>query len=375
MIAKKVKYFIASVLSTFGTVCMISVPLENISIILYGLLFLLFLFFYKHEYGVKTVETFGCAVLFTIFIILGKGWYNEVWYAEKLENVLRFLAAAAGILIAFDHMIAALFHFVNLQEQEIRKDALTDSHKGRMLYFLSFSVLWVIYFIFFLNQYPGSLSCDTPSQLAQALGVEEFSNANPLVNTLIVTLCVRLGMLLFGNVNTGVALYTLAQFTLAAAVYAYVITCIYKKGYHIGFVLFAFLFFGFVPFNVNYAIGMWKDTFFSVIFLLTITFLWDILEKEDVRALQKCLLLVLAFVCSLARNSGWSALGCTGVLLFFYGKNLNKVVYAFLGGSGVADYNSDCISLSGHIEWRRYIYIIRSPSAGWASSGGRLLAG
>lgn len=127
---------------------------------------------------------------------------------------------------------------------------------GRRVFVLSFLLLWSTYFVFFLNQYPGVLDCDTPTQMAQALGRIRFENANPLVNTLCVTLCVRVGRALFGEINGGLALYTVFQLTFAAGVFAYTVSVIWQKGYSKGAVAASHLFFNAVPYNIAFAIGM-----------------------------------------------------------------------------------------------------------------------
>ena len=204
---------------------------------------------------------------------------------------------------------------------------------GRRVFAFSFLLLWVTYFVFFLNQYPGVFDCDTPTQMAQALGKAHFENANPLINTLCVTLCVRVGSFLFGNINGGLALYTVSQLTFAAGIFAYTVSVIWRKGYSKGTVIASHLFFNAVPYNIAFAIGMWKDTFFALFFLWTMVRLWVLLDRQPERR-DLIGVFLLALVTSLARNSGWSALLLGAAAMYLLGGE-KRLAAALSGGVAV----------------------------------------
>ena len=164
--------------------------------------------------------------------------------------------------------------------------------------------------------YPGTLSCDTPDQLRQAVELKDFNNLNPLINTLVLTACVQIGKA-FGTVNTGIALYTFVQFTIYSFVAAYVVYVLYSKGFHI-FIEFLITCYFIWPINLMYATGMWKDTFFAVLFLMTLAYCYAYID-EDLEISNYVIIGLLSFISSLARNSGWSSLGVGAILLIIYG--------------------------------------------------------
>lgn len=186
--------------------------------------------------------------------------------------------------------------------------------------------------------YPGTLSCDTPSQLQQAVELGGFNNLNPFVNTLVVAGCIQVGMVL-GTVNTGIALYTLVQFTIYSFVAAYVVYVLYSKGFHIFIEIFVTCYFIW-PINLIYATGMWKDTFFAEFFLMTLVYSYAHINK-DFKILNFAILAALSFISSLARNSGWSSLGVGAILLVAYSikesrYNILKIGQAQLAGVIIA---------------------------------------
>lgn len=298
------------------------------------------------------------AFFFLLCIALGQD-LPGVWLADRTFGGLGKLIFYLLILY-FLFEIAIDFFYKKLCSTgcKVRGEERKDRSGIIRCYFFSFLVMWTVYFIYFLNQYPGSLSCDTPQQLKQAAGLSAFENANPFINTFMISVFVRVGRILSDDINLGVGFYTLFQLTAAALIYAYVVTTVYQKGFHKAIAALTFFYFAFVPFNIVYAVGMWKDTFFSIFFLLTITYIWNVMEAAVVKRSQWILLGGLTVLTSLCRNSGWSALLflvvflvihalkrdrkqlklagviVTGILLNFF---ITSVLYPAVGVSGGGD--------------------------------------
>ena len=254
---------------TVGSVYFVTAEFRQVSCLVYIILYVLFFTYLKEKGMVKTnKEVKILSTLFCTFIILGNDylgkWMNPTAEYERIAIV----CSIVGSGFIFNAILNSLYLVWNKYDERIKGKERENSFKCMCISFLS---MWLIYMIYFLNQYPGSLSCDTPAQLGQAMGVAPFGNANPLINTLVLTACVQSGIRLWGNVNAGVAIYTVVQLTLAALIFSYAVSVIYKKGYHKLVVLASFGFWGLVPYNIVYATGMWKDTFFALSFLLVLT--------------------------------------------------------------------------------------------------------
>lgn len=184
---------------------------------------------------------------------------------------------------------------------------------------LAFVIIWVSCFVIYLNMYPGTLSCDTPGQLREAVTLQDFENYNPLINTLVLTFFVQIGMQI-QSVNLGVAFYTLFQFTLYALAAAYTLGVLIRVKDSI-YVRVAGLIFFLFPINLIYATGMWKDTFFAVILLFNMAFILSMIENgKELDRKQKITLFISTLLSSLARNSGWSAIVVEALVLLFYAK-------------------------------------------------------
>lgn len=189
------------------------------------------------------------------------------------------------------------------------RNPLPDSRKFEGYVILgSFLLIFIVDLFFYLNQWPGSLSCDTPGQLAQAVGDAKLENLNPLINTVVIKACVQLVLFLQGTVSGGVALYTFLQMIFMVLVSVYAVWVIYKQNIGRGLVYFAILFFAFSPINIAYYIGMWKDTFFAGWFLLCISRIFYCYQKDSMSKKDILLNLIVVVTACLARNSGWSAI-------------------------------------------------------------------
>lgn len=193
-----------------------------------------------------------------------------------------------------------------------------------------FSVIWIPCFIIFLNLYPGTLSCDTPKQLSEAMLDAHFENANPMINTLVITMFVQLGTKISGS-NLGIAMYTVFQFTLYAFVMSYCIEVLIRRKINRLLILFAFVFYAANPINLLYAVGMWKDSFFAIFFGATIAFTYDSIDKKmDLK--RFVIMFLLALVTSLARNSGWSSLIVFAFVLLIYSIRCKKKDTGIIAG-------------------------------------------
>lgn len=223
------------------------------------------------------------------------------------------LISIPGMIILI-YRICLLISKVGAFGQKIKINARAKNKWG---FILPFVFIWIVCFLVFLNMYPGTLSCDTPGQLSQAVELRGFNNLNPLINTLAVTVCVQIGMSI-GTVNTGIAIYTFIQFTMYAFVTAYTIYALYKKGFHVVLLLLVTGYFVW-PINLVYATGMWKDTFFAILFLMTLSYCYVHIEDGNLKKSSFLAICLLSFVSSLARNSGWSSLGVGAIFLIVYG--------------------------------------------------------
>lgn len=314
----KVQPFLRTAMSAVAIVALEN-GTERITTIHFLLLCALFLAIY----GSPTVtaatrhwESKVIAFLFSVSVVLSRDWIG-VYLDDATTKGLFWLAVKwAGLYVIVSVLLDILYDRL-LSRRTVERKPVSPKSVG-ICFFGSFALLWCTYLVVYLNQYPGSLSTDTPGQLTEIMGFAPYENANPLFTTLFIGIWVKLGYALFGTVNAGVGTYTFVQFTLAAGVFAYCVSVVYKNTRHRGLALFAHLLFNCMPYHIMYAVGMWKDTFFGICFLLTMTYLWDCARKEKLTRRHYITAFILVMTASLARNSGWSSLLMLGLALYAY---------------------------------------------------------
>ncbi len=186
-----------------------------------------------------------------------------------------------------------------------------------------FLIIWIPLFIIFLNMYPGTLCADENAQIMQALGDLPFENSNPFINTMIVKAFAKLGMRI-KDISLGVAMYTFFQITLYSAVATYVLTVLDKIKLHIAVRVLCMIFF-ICPINMIYAISMWKDTFFALVFMFTLAYALNLfITEQEIPVHSRVVLAVMSVIAALARNSGWTSLLVGALILLIYGKSKKR---------------------------------------------------
>ncbi len=132
------------------------------------------------------------------------------------------------------------------------------------------------YTLFFLAFYPGIVAYDFEHEIAQyTSGV--YQSAHPVFHTLLIGTCYRIGELLFGSMTAGAATYTFVQYTIVAALYAWVCAHV-SRNVHPVFTFLLALCFAFLPFHGVLAISTIKDSLFTALCTAMCTELWSISE-------------------------------------------------------------------------------------------------
>ena len=208
-------------------------------------------------------------------ILLGGAMYALMasfgWQAEHLEASRpgRALLAAAALL---PFAMAALALLLRLSER--RAQAVRES--GRFSAKKAFGVILACYVPMFLVMLPGSFAYDVPFQLEQVF-TGRYSAHHPLLHTLLLGGCVRLGQAL-GSINLGAALYTVLQMTALAACFAAACASIARQS-GARAARWSAAFFAVYPLHMIMAVNATKDVLFSGLFALTLA-----LAREAVTA-------------------------------------------------------------------------------------------
>lgn len=152
-----------------------------------------------------------------------------------------------------------------------------SSRRLVLIFFASLFLLMGWFSLWMLYRFPGCLSPDSTWQLMQARGLEPLSNHHPIAHTMIIRLCINLGLMFSDNPSVALAAYTIVQFTMIALCFSYLVVTMYRLGIKSFFIVLVFLSFVLLPSHATIGVTMLKDVWFSGFVLLLCTTLWRIL--------------------------------------------------------------------------------------------------
>jgi len=224
------------------------------------------------------------AFLFALFAVVGKSLdleYNFYHLLTTKVALIKTLLQFFSFWIVIYCVVMNLFLYWN-KAKEFRKEdnkKITKIKSG-WLFLLCFLLFFLAWLPYFLQHYPGILSPDSISQVAQSVGKFSFSNHHPITHTLVISMCLKIG-LVFGSYQAGIACYSILQMMMMALVFAYSIYYMCERNFSKRLIILAILFYAFYPINAIYSITMWKDIPFSLSLLLLTINLVELYDKKE----------------------------------------------------------------------------------------------
>lgn len=263
----------------------------------------------------RTVAALG-GLMYALFSAFG--W--QMQHEGKSKPLWALLAA--GILTPlFGAALARLFEYRGKS-----KNSETGAMQKPFCTARAFAFILLCYVPMYLITFPGSFAYDSPFQLRQAF-TGEYSTHHPLLHTLLLGGCVRLGQAL-GSINMGAALYTAIQMALLAGCFALTCASVARrcgaKSARRCAVVFAIY-----PLHMLFAVNATKDVLFGGLFALTLALAYEAAEQErQSRALCEGLILAGAAMILLRNNALYAAVVWIVLLVPALGKRRGLMLCA-----------------------------------------------
>ena len=181
-----------------------------------------------------------------------------------------------------------------------------QSVTGGVVFWGSFLLLALGWLPGYLAYYPAICSYDCPTQIGQ-IAENSYIDHHPIAHTLLIKGAMSFGENVFGSTNRGIGFYALVQLLLLAAVFAFGIWRIYKRGVKLPWLAVLLMSAILFPFNSYMGITVTKDTIFSVFFLFLLLSMYELIYKsgEEKKVTWKELLFLGSAVCMiLFRTNG-----------------------------------------------------------------------
>ena len=193
-------------------------------------------------------------------------------------------------------------------------------------------IIYICCIPFFALNFPGVLTVDSLSQLGQVMGIVERSNHHPWVHTAIIGLFYNIGYGLTTSAYVGIACYTVFQILMVGLSVGYAIECMYEAGIGRGVRNALLICFIMLPYNLMYAVTMWKDILFTMsVLVFTITVIRiNSSEYESTRktGLRDSIIFVISslFMCVLRHNGFYAFIATVVIWLFMKRKTLKRYI-------------------------------------------------
>ncbi len=222
-------------------------------------------------------------------------------------NILGYYSMAMIIV----HLVFSFFDYCsNIKEKEIsKKDNIIIKFlsNSKVSFIVCVILIFIAWLPYFLRYYPGIVTPDSCWQIEMAIGTSKLSNHHPITHTAIIAIFVNLGLKLFHNINTGIALYTLASMLLMAIIDACVLKYLKNNGTSKIVRVIILLYYMFYPVNAMYSITMWKDVLFSGVIPLLIIMYKELVFNTDKFFSKKsniALYIIISMLTILLRHNG-----------------------------------------------------------------------
>ena len=295
------------------------------------------------------------SILFSIFMVFGNSFEKagnwDLVFADTAQLIKSFISMI-GYYAFFYVIIYQIFQYLE-GKKVYSNDAASEGisafifdKKPFLAPFLIILILWAPYFI---AHFPGLFMYDTSMQILQSYNIEDstakylnlisenvkLNNHHPVIHTLILGGCVKLGQSIFKSENIGYFIYTLIQTLISVMSISYSISYMTKKEVPYWFRSVTLSFYCFMPAFQNFAVLGTKDTLFTCMMLLYVINLVEIVENPEKVFKDKMKLLYLFFIlitCTLLRNNGiYIILLSLPIIILIHRKYLKQVVLIGMG--------------------------------------------
>lgn len=214
------------------------------------------------------------------------GFYLENTYSffnyemNKYTIIYNILIFFGWLSIFYIVLCVVIKKLLNVRVELSKREFIffTNNKRSIITVALFLILFWIIYYFIF---YSGVVTQDTYYQLQQSLGFAPLTNHHPFAHTLIVGLFTKIGILIFGNINSGIAFYTFIQMCTIAIIVSCCIKYLAYKNISIKVRIIILLFYAIHPVIAIYSITVWKDIWMGVFNLTYVIVLYELILNPE----------------------------------------------------------------------------------------------
>ena len=233
----------------------------------------------------KKVITIILSLIYTIFMAVGTSFIKSNSFKYLKDNLIIMIILSLLLFLILYFILNKLFDY--LDDYKKKKDKtenrilnLFDKHP----IIFSSIVMFICYLIYMIAFYPIIMSKDPSFQLLQYFHIDNkysyysvlldknviITNHHPVVHTLLLGTCVKLGMVLFNSSNVGLFIYSIIQTSILIITLSYTIKFMKEINISTKYRFICLLIYALVPVFPFYAMSPVKDVIFGCLIILYI---------------------------------------------------------------------------------------------------------
>ncbi len=222
-----------------------------------------------------------------------------------LKNTMKWF----GYSTIFYICIVLLFSYCNQWLERIKQrneKEISFFTNNKRSFFIVMVIIILAWLPYLLKYFPGNATSDSMSQVLQALGITKLNNHHPVIHTAVIWIGMTIGKAI-GNYNLGMAVYSVIQMCIMAAIFSFAIYYMAKRQLPIIVRILSLIFFACYPVNSLYSITMWKDVIFSGLVVVFVIGIVEIITNQNTffkRKINSILFIITCIGMILFRNNG-----------------------------------------------------------------------
>ena len=251
------------------------------------------------------------AAILTFFVsIANYSLFLTFSFKDVLLCIVQYLSIVGGSFVVFYNIFSYLpnlsTHIKNTPAKKSKSKFISKIAKLKpyQIFLISFGAISLAYLlVFFLCKYPGNLSFDSLNQVKQGL-LNDYSNHHPFLHTIIIKFFVEIGQNLFGNINAGVACYSVFQILLTSSIFAFSLSTLHRARVSPRILIILLLIYLLTPYHIMYSMTIWKDCMLAIFFLLFVLSCYRLFQNLGVRWPNFVLLFLSGFCTCVFKGNG-----------------------------------------------------------------------
>ena len=289
----------------------------------------------------KIIISYILSITLSLFIIIGTSFIINNNFSLIYEHLILSILCFVIIAIISYLIIIKIFNKfdneISYEKNSTNKFIKLFNTHPFLISFIVIIIGWLIYIIAF---YPCIMSPDPSFQILQYFGIDNkystyvnlidknviLTNHHPVIHTLLIGSCLKIGLSLFNSTNIGLFIYSIIQIMILASTLSYTIKFMKELNLNIKYRLTCLIIYAFVPVFAFYAMSPVKDVIFGCLIILYIISIYKFIKTKDKLAIKDIIKeIILLILITLFRNNGFHIIILSFPFLLLIGrKNIFK---------------------------------------------------